>query len=591
MGGPPMSEELSRRGFLKWQVFVDKLSGNRVDPHAAGPRRRESERYPYGIEVRARCASWPKGVDVVTGDVSDGGLYVPVDAPAKVGEAIELEFSLPDGEVLYLVGAVARVVGAQQAAAENRSPGVGVRLGSLSGEDMVRFGRILDAARSSIPRPPKPLLAPAGAFRFSAINATAPATATTLSEEDFAAADAEVEAALPAPAVAVGSAAAAMRSGDNPILGIDLGTRFTSMAVATERTVLPLPWPHGVAAWPSVVWFPSADEHVVGTEADSKLASDPEHTVASPMHVLGREYDDPEIQEFIRCAAYRTLRGPDDWVVAEIWERQYTISELCSLLLQDAQRAAEKALDRAVRQCVLSVPISFDEECTGALLRAAELSGLEILSLIDEPSAVALANRFDIGFGGVIGIYDLGGCCFDFSIVDVTRGDFAVLSTAGETNLGGGDIDRVLAEAAAERFRRAHGIDLRDQAFEWRRLLLACERAKCVLSVDEAASIYVPEVPIGTGEKLDLNMRLDRATFEKACSPLIARSLAASDQALDLLGMKPEALSAIFLSGGSAYVPAVRQAIADHFHRPVRTDVPPEHAVSLGAAIRAAQLR
>jgi molecular chaperone DnaK len=217
--------------------------------------------------------------------------------------------------------------------------------------------------------------------------------------------------------------------------------------------------------------------------------------------------------------------------------------------------------------------------------------GLEIVAVIDEPSAAALANRFDKHFGGVVGVYDFGGGTFDFSVVDVSSGDFQVMATAGDTWLGGDDFDRVLAEAAANQFWRQHKVDLRKQAMEWQRLMFACEKAKRCLSAANDAVIRVPEVLRTAEGMVDLELGITRDILARACAAILQRSLDTCDEALGLLDMRPQDLTTVYLSGGTSYMPVVRDAVASHFRVPVRTGVPPEHAVCLGAAIHAAQLQ
>ena len=213
------------------------------------------------------------------------------------------------------------------------------------------------------------------------------------------------------------------------------------------------------------------------------------------------------------------------------------------------------------------------------------------MAILDEPSAAALANRFDPDFGGVVGVYEFGGGTFDFSVVDVGSGDFRVLATAGDSWLGGDDFDQVLAEAAANQFWREHKVDLRNQAVEWQRLLFACEQAKRELTERADAEISVTEALRTAGGMVDLRLAIDRATFKRASAALIQRSLTTCGEAMAGLGMKPTDLRTVYLSGGTTYVPPVREAVAQFFKVPIRTGVPPEHAVCLGAAIHAAQLQ
>lgn len=587
---------------------MDKLTGKRGEGGVVGPRRRKSTRYDYAAPLTARCSSWPKFIELMTGNVSAGGLYVPTDREADLGERVEVDIGLPDGGSFRVEGKVVNVITSELAAKHGKPPGLGIQLDKLEGEAQKRFQQLLTAARSGVPVPedtldgePVPALPaevdaevdaePDVVEQADALPAPRPEPAMPPPAPGIKPAVTFEEAKPPPPAPSAPKAPRPVPRADDPVVGIDLGTTYTSIAAVVGKKVTMLPWDGGAKSVPTVVSFPEAMKVMVGAGARDRLATDPQHTVASPKRLLGRKYEDREIQGFLGQAPYRTLSGPDGSVVVEIWGQQYAVTQLCSYMLEEARRTAEHELATAVRRCVLTVPVSFDEARVKILRRAAEMAQLEVVALIDEPSAAALANRFDPGFGGLVGVYDFGGGTFDFSVVDVSGGDFQVMATAGDTWLGGDDFDSVLAEAAANQFWRMHKVDLRKQAVEWQKLVFACERAKRGLSLEDTSAIVVPEVLRTADGLVDLNISIDRATFERACSPIVERSLATCDEALALLGMAPSELSTVYLSGGTTYIPTVRQALADHFGVPVRTGVPPEHAVCLGAAIHAAQIQ
>ena len=361
------------------------------------------------------------------------------------------------------------------------------------------------------------------------------------------------------------------------------------MAAIVGSKVVILPREDGRKSTPSVLSFPDNETIVVGDR--DQVATDPAHTVVSPKRILGRPFDEPEVERFTGQAPYRTVRGPDGSVLVEMWGEHYAVPQLVSYLLDDARALAEAHLGERVERAVVSVPISFDADRVEYLRRAGRMAGLDIVAVIDEPSAAALANRFDPHFGGIVGVYDFGGGTFDFSVVDVSHGDFRVLATSGDTWLGGDDFDHVLATAAANQFWRKHQVDLRNQAMEWQRLLFACEQAKRQLTTKDRSAISVPEVLRTADGMVDLTLTIDRNTLNRASAPIIQQSLATCDEALELLGMQPSDLSAVYLSGGTTYIPSVREALVEHFQVPIRTGVPPEHAVCLGAAIHAAQMQ
>jgi molecular chaperone DnaK len=375
-----------------------------------------------------------------------------------------------------------------------------------------------------------------------------------------------------------------------PIVGIDFGTTFTSVGVVTGTKVQVLARDDGSRFTPSVISFPRKGEIVVGEAARQRIATDPARTVVSPKRLLGRPYTDREVQTFVGQQPYKTRAGPDGTAVIELWQTDYAITQLCSYLLANVKELAEARLGTKISEAVIAVPVAFDVQRIQAVRRAAQMAGLEVASLLDEPSAAALANRYTPGFGGIVGVYDFGGGTFDFSLVDVSKAQFKILSTGGDNWLGGDDLDLVLAEAAANQFWRLHKVDLRKQAVEWQRLRFACESAKRALSVNDAAVIAVPEVMRTASGMVDLELAIDRSTIARAAAGLIQRSLQVCDLALARAGLRSSDLTAIYLVGGTSRMPAIHDAVARHFGVPVRHGVAPDQAVCLGASIHASLL-
>ena len=373
-------------------------------------------------------------------------------------------------------------------------------------------------------------------------------------------------------------------------VGIDLGTTYTTVGVVQGNKVALLTRDDGSKFTPSVISFPTRDRILVGEPARARIATDPARTVASPKRLLGRPFTDREVQTFLSQSPYRGKRGPDGTTVIEMWGTPYAIAQLCAYVLADVREVAERRLGHAVKRAVIAAPVAFGESQLAALKKAATMAGLEVAAVVDEPTAAALANRYVPGFGGIVGIFDFGGGTFDFSLVDVSMARFRVLATAGDSWLGGDDLDLVLAEAAANQFWRQHKVDLRRQAVEWQRLRFACEQAKRTLSTTDTAVIRVAEVLRTASGMIDLELAVDRPTLARAASALVRRTLDVCDQALARAGLAPGDLSAVYLCGGTTHVPAVRDAVSRHFGVPLRAGVAPEQAVCLGAAIHASQL-
>jgi molecular chaperone DnaK len=374
------------------------------------------------------------------------------------------------------------------------------------------------------------------------------------------------------------------------VVGIDLGTTYTSVAVVRDRKVIMLANDQGEKMIPSMVSYLSVDDVVVGTQAKLRAASAPARTVVSPKRLLGRGFEEREVQSFLAQQPYLAYRGPDGHPLLEICQQKWAIPQVCAHLLGAMRVLAENRLGTEVDSAVLAVPVTFDDARLAALQRAAKLAGFNNIDFIDEPTAAAVANRYVPGFGGIIGIYDFGGGTFDFSLVDVSRTSFKVLGTAGDQWLGGDDIDNVLAEAAANQFWRQHKVDLRTQAVEWQQVKFACEIAKRSLATQEQAVIAVPDVLRTATGMVGLELTIDRQIFARAARALISRSIAVCDRAVHSAGLLKGQLSAIYLCGGTSHLAAVREAISSHFGVPLREGIAPDQAVCLGAAIEAAMV-
>lgn len=535
---------------LAFRQALKALSDSRTTTSSRLGRqfRRRSERLLFRGSIYACCVSWEKALKVVTEDLSDGGLFLITPQSAKIGETVVMEMQTKAGP-LQLVGTVAWMRPASEAERSGREPGFGVRLALLSPETRAHWQSVLDkvallqpVAEPTIPKAGEGIASGSGRFR------------------------------------------------REPIIGIDIGTSYTSVSAALDNRVTLLPWANGSASIPSVVAFPAKGRHLVGPQAKARLLTDPRHTVAAAKRLLGRRMDDREIQGHLGQVPYDTVVGPDGYVMTQMWGESYHMAQVCSYLFHAARETAEQALDQRVQKAVIAVPVSFTPERLQMMRRAAQLAQLELVDVIEEPNAAALANRSAPDFGGLVGIYDFGGGTFDFSIVDASGGDFRVLATTGDSWLGGDDLDLSVAEAAADLVWRSKQIDLRNRAVEWQQLLFACEQAKRELSTEERAQIVVPEYHMTAEGPVDLRMNVSRAQAESLWAEAIERSLATCSQALHLLGLRPRDLSQIFLSGGTTYMPAVQDAVHQRFRVPVRTVVPPDFAVCLGAGVHAATL-
>jgi actin-like ATPase involved in cell morphogenesis len=513
-----------------------------------GHQRRRSPRYPFVTPLRMRCESWPQALAVTTRQIGAGGMFVGTEQRAVVGERAAFEIAMPDQSRLMLSG---RVVDRLERKG-NHPPGLCIQFSPLSEADRLRFGVLLDAARSSLATPSTDPVDPQAPVRF----ARGTGRHRTV----------------------------------GPIIGIDLGTTFVSVSVAIDGRVHVLPFQDGARSMPSVVAFPRRGDVLVGEQARARLITDPRHTIASAKRLLGRRADDKDIQGQLAFAGYQHLIGPDGELLIDMWSEPLAIPQLCGHLLAAARVAAEKALNQPVNSAVLTAPVSFGPARLELLRRAARLAHIEVVDVIDEPSAAALANRFRPDFGGIVGVYDFGGGTFDFSVVDTSQGDFRVLATAGDSWLGGDDFDSAMADALANLFWKASNVDLRQRAVEWQQLLFAVERAKRDLSERGETEIVVPEVVRTSKGTSDLRARIKRGQAEQVWRPLIDRTLHTCLQGLTMAGLRPSDLTRVFLSGGTTHIPMVRDSLTAYFGTAPVTGVPPDYAVCLGAGVHAAQL-
>jgi actin-like ATPase involved in cell morphogenesis len=549
------------RVFSAISQFVKTLSDSRtvvgIAATAAGRRRRRSERLLFrtpatviGVEKAEHR------MEVV--DLSRAGAFIAGEPEvSSPGQPIGVILQPPGAAPLAVRGQVIWSRSTEAAKQTGREPGLGIRFDSLGEAMDARLAELLAMAEHC-----------------------APGAALEQLMSDAADDPAHIRFARGTERISL----------PHRIVGIDLGTTYTSVSAAVANRVQILAWPDGSRAIPSVVAFPGPGRPTVGAEARSRQLRDPRHVVASAKRLLGRKLDDPEIGPHLAQAAFDHAAGPDGSVVIEMFGEQYATPQICGYLLDAARINAERALGQAVTRAVVTVPVSFTPERIELLRRAGKLAHLEIVEVIEEPSAAALASRHTPGFGGLIGVYDFGGGTFDFSVVEATGGDFRVLTTSGDSWLGGDDLDYAVAEAAANLFWRVHGIDLRHRVVEWQHLLLSAEKAKRDLSVVDAATLFVPEVLHTEHGPQDHRIKVSRDRVEPIWAPAIDRTINTCISALASIGLRPSNLSAIYLAGGTSYVPAVRRALSHQFKVPIRIGAPPDQAVCLGAGIHAAQL-
>ncbi|MCU0675603.1 MAG: Hsp70 family protein, partial [Myxococcota bacterium] len=381
-------------------------------------------------------------------------------------------------------------------------------------------------------------------------------------------------------------------SRDDVVLGIDLGTTNSVVAVADGSEARVLPTELGARLIPSVVSFKADGRIVVGEEARERRLVDAANTVYSVKRLIGRPFKSPEVRRAEQRFAFQLVESPNGGVVVDIRGETYTLTEISAFVLREVKRIAELNLGHPVSRAVITVPANFNELQRSATKAAGRVAGLEVARIVNEPTAAALAYGLGRDRAERVAVFDLGGGTFDMTILELEDDVFEVRATAGDSFLGGDDIDLVVAERMCDAFLERYHWDPRqdDQAFE--RLRAAAEWAKCQLTDEGAVQLTVEELTYSPdGRALDLEFQLDRRTFEDSIRPLLARAFDVCQEALRSANLKPKDVESVVLVGGSTRTPLVRQMVEQYFGKPPHTGLDPDLVVAQGAAIHGYSLR
>ncbi len=376
------------------------------------------------------------------------------------------------------------------------------------------------------------------------------------------------------------------------VVGIDLGTTNSVCAVMEGGEPVIIPSSEGGRLFPSVVAInPKTGERMVGLVARRQAITNPENTIFSIKRFMGRKYDDPEVRRAREIVPYPVTAAPNGDVRVLLNGQEYSPPEISAMILQKIKADAEAYLGEPITEAVITVPAYFNDSQRQATKDAGRIAGLEVLRIINEPTASSLAYGLGDHRDQVIAVYDLGGGTFDISILDVGDGVFEVRATSGDTFLGGDDFDRRIIDWVAEEFLREHGIDLRQDRQALQRLKEAAEKAKIELSSVLETEITLPFIAADANGPLHLNVTLSRAKLEQLTEDLIERTLGPCEQALQDAGLRPEEIDEVILVGGMTRMPAIREAVRRFFGKEPHKGVNPDEVVALGAAIQAGVLK
>ena len=372
-----------------------------------------------------------------------------------------------------------------------------------------------------------------------------------------------------------------------PVLGIDLGTTNSVVAIADDTAVQVLTDSEGHRLIPSVVSFHPNGDVIVGRAARDRRLLDAPNTVYSVKRLIGRPFQSEEVRRARSRFAFDLTESHSGGVLVSARNESYTLSEISAFVLREVRRVAEEALGEACTKAVVTVPANFNELQRSATKAAGRVAGLEVLRILNEPTAAALAYGYGRGSRERIAVFDLGGGTFDVTILELAGEVFEVLATAGDTYLGGDDIDSLVAEQMAEAFLAHHRYDPRNDRQAYERLRAAAEWAKCQLTNEPEVQLRVEELAYGPGGvSLDLTFGLTRQALEAMATPLLARAFDVCEEAMRVAGVRPTQLDNVILVGGSTRMPLVHRLVEDYFGRTPLADIDPDVVVAQGAAIQ-----
>src|SRR5262245_46872597 len=376
------------------------------------------------------------------------------------------------------------------------------------------------------------------------------------------------------------------------VIGIDLGTTNSCVAVMEGGQPKVIVNAEGSNTTPSVTAFTESGERLIGIQAARQAITKPTHTYYAVKRLIGRSFDDPITKRDMELVPYRIVKGPngDAWIQGR--DKQYAPSEISAFVLQKMKQTAEDYLGEPVTQAVITVPAYFNDAQRQATKDAGKIAGLEVLRIINEPTAAALAYGLDKQQNKTIAVYDLGGGTFDISILEIGDGVFEVRSTNGDTFLGGEDFDIRILNYLADEFKKQNGVDLRQDKLALQRLKEVAEQAKKELSSRTEFDVSVPFISMDANRNpLHLNMKITRAKYEALVDDLVQKTLGPCKAALKDAGLNASQIQEVVLVGGMTRMPKIQQVVKEFFGREPHKGVNPDEVVAVGAAIQAGVLQ
>jgi molecular chaperone DnaK len=375
------------------------------------------------------------------------------------------------------------------------------------------------------------------------------------------------------------------------VIGIDLGTTNSAVAVMEGGEPTIIPNAEGGRITPSMVAINKSGERLVGQVAKRQAVTNPENTIFSVKRLMGRKYDDPEVQRTIKMVPYKIVRAPNGDAHVEMGGRTYSPPEISAMILQKLKADAEAYLGEKVTEAVITVPAYFNDSQRNATKDAGKIAGLDVLRIVNEPTAASLAYGLDKKSDETIAVYDLGGGTFDISILEIGDGTFQVKSTNGDTHLGGDDFDQAVINYLIDEFKKDQGIDLRNDRPALQRLREAAEKAKIELSTTQSTEVNLPFITADQNGPKHLVINITRARLEQLTGDLIEKTLGPCRKALEDAGVQASKIDEVVLVGGQTRMPKVQETVKGFFGKEPHKGVNPDEVVAIGAAIQAGVLR
>lgn len=376
------------------------------------------------------------------------------------------------------------------------------------------------------------------------------------------------------------------------VIGIDLGTTNSCVSILEGDTPTVIPNRGGYKTTPSIVAVTEAGKRLVGHIAKRQAITNAENTVHAAKRLIGRKWESPQVKNALMTSSYHIVEGPHDDVRINLRGKLFSVPEISSMILQEMKLVADEHTGQSVTKAVVTVPAYFNDNQRQATKDAGAIAGLDVIRIINEPTAAALAYGFGKNIDKTVAVFDLGGGTFDISILEIgSQGVFKVIATTGDTFLGGEDFDARIIDWLVDAFQSEHQIDLREDRMALQRLRDAAEKAKCELSSMLETEINLPFIiSTGANEALHLQTNLSRKKFEQLSMDLIERTIEICRQAIDDAQLETDEIEDVLLVGGMTRMPAIQEAVRSFFNRQPNRGVHPDEVVAMGAAIQGAAL-